>query len=125
MILRPNVIWDIKIIPKAFEILIDYPGLNTHKKVLEAKNKIHGATVHYVTSQLDGGPIIAQTTIDVEENDTESSLKAKVQLTEYDLYPKVIQWFAEHRLHLDNNVVYFDEQPLPQTGIQLNNETAN
>lgn len=68
-----------------------YPGLNTHAKVLESGDTQHGASVHFVTAELDAGPVIAQTKIPVLQNDTEQTLAARVLLTEHDLYVNALQ----------------------------------
>ena len=72
-------------------LLPKYKGLNTHQRVLEAGDKIHGVTVHYVTDELDGGPIIAQASLEVAATDTAEELKVKIHQLEHELYPKVIQ----------------------------------
>lgn len=71
-------------------LLPNYKGLHTHARVLEAGDQIHGATVHYVTNELDGGPIIKQTQCPVLADDTEESLQARVHELEHQLYPEVI-----------------------------------
>lgn len=96
-----------------------FKGLNTHQAALTARATEHGASVHFVTSDLDGGPIIAQTTVSIAPAETAESLKAKVQASEYELYPQVIQWFSEKRLCLKQDGVYLDNQLLPKEGIQL------
>jgi phosphoribosylglycinamide formyltransferase-1 len=72
-------------------LLPDFKGLNTHQRVLEAKVKEHGATVHWVTAELDDGPILGQATIDVLPDDTENSLAERVLEQEHILYPQVIR----------------------------------
>jgi phosphoribosylglycinamide formyltransferase-1 len=72
-------------------LLPKHPGLNTHKKVIINRDQEHGCTVHYVTAELDAGPIIKQSKISVLYTDTELSLKTKVQKLEHELYPKVIE----------------------------------
>ncbi len=71
-------------------LLPKYKGLNTHQRVLEAGDKIHGVTVHYVTADLDGGPIIEQASLEVLPTDTIASLETKIHQLEHELYPKVI-----------------------------------
>ncbi|MGA2655244.1 MAG: formyltransferase family protein, partial [Gammaproteobacteria bacterium] len=75
--------------------------------------------VHFVTDELDNGPIIAKMIINVNENDTEESLKARVQEKEHVLYPAVIKWFAEGRLQLKGNTVFLDNLALPDSGAVL------
>ena len=84
-------------------LLPKYPGLDTHKKAINSSDKQHGATVHFVTEKLDGGPIISQVVVNIEATDTELSLAAKVLDQEHVLYPKVIHWYTQKRLKLRNN----------------------
>lgn len=79
-------------------LLPAYRGLHTHRRVLAAGDAEHGATVHWVTAELDGGPLIAQARIAVLPGDDEASLSARVQLREHTLYPAVIGWIASERL---------------------------
>ena len=85
-------------------LLPKYPGLNTHQRAIDAGDKEHGTTVHFVTEQLDEGPIISQETVQVDTNDTEKSLAKKVLEREHILYPKVIHWYTQRRLKLKNEV---------------------
>ena len=85
-------------------LLPKYPGLNTHQRAIDARDKEHGATVHFVTEQLDEGPIISQETVQVDTTDTEKSLAEKVLQREHILYPKVIHWYTQRRLKLINEV---------------------
>ena len=85
-------------------LLPKYPGLNTHQRAIDAGDKEHGATVHFVTEKLDEGPIISQETVQVDTNDTEKSLAKKVLEREHILYPKVIHWYTQRRLKLKNEV---------------------
>lgn len=79
-------------------LLPAFAGLDTHRRALEAGVKIHGCTVHFVTPELDHGPIIAQAAVPVLEDDTEESLAARVLVAEHRLLPQAIRWFAEGRL---------------------------
>ena len=85
-------------------LLPKYPGLNTHQRAIDACDKEHGATVHFVTEKLDEGPIISQETVQVDTTDTEKSLAEKVLQREHILYPKVIHWYTQRRLKLINEV---------------------
>ena len=85
-------------------LLPKYPGLNTHQRAIDAGDKEHGATVHFVTEKLDEGPIIRQATVQVDTIDTEKSLAEKVLEREHILYPKVIHWYTQRRLKLKNEV---------------------
>ena len=84
-------------------LLPKFPGLNTHRKAIDAKEKYHGATVHFVTEELDGGPIINQEIVEIDPIDTEYSLAQKVLEKEHILYPKVIHWYTQNRIKLINN----------------------
>ena len=83
-------------------LLPKFPGLNTHRKAIDAKEKYHGATVHFATEELDGGPIISQEIVEIDTVDTEYSLSQKVLEKEHILYPKVIHWYTQNRLKLIN-----------------------
>lgn len=80
-------------------LLPTHPGLHTHRRALAAGDTVHGATVHYVTAELDGGPRIAQSRLRVAPGDDEASLSARVQAREHRLYPTVLDWLARGRLH--------------------------
>ncbi|MRX27129.1 phosphoribosylglycinamide formyltransferase [Kangiella sp. HZ709] len=79
-------------------LLPKYKGLHTHRQVLENGDKEHGTSVHFVTAELDGGPIIAQRRVKVDENDTEQTLVEKIQQQEHQLYPEVVAWFCAEKL---------------------------
>jgi phosphoribosylglycinamide formyltransferase-1 len=79
-------------------LLPKYTGLHTHQRVLEAGDAEHGASVHYVTPELDGGPVILQSRVPVKTGDTESSVAARVMATEHVIYPRVVGWIADGRL---------------------------
>ena len=79
-------------------LLPSFTGLDTHRRALEAGVKVHGCTVHFVTAELDHGPIIVQAAVPVLENDTEESLAARVLAEEHRILPQAIRWFAEGRL---------------------------
>ncbi len=93
-------------------LLPKYRGLHTHRRALEAGDEVHGVTVHFVTEELDGGPLIIQACLDVRPDDTETVLSARVQRQEHTLYPQVIEWFATGRLALDGETVSLDGKKL-------------
>ncbi|HEX7013828.1 MAG TPA: phosphoribosylglycinamide formyltransferase [Steroidobacteraceae bacterium] len=93
-------------------LLPKYRGLHTHRRVLEAGDKVHGVSVHFVTEELDGGPIIAQARVDVQPGDDVDTLSARVQREEHRIYPKVIDWFARGRLELRDGQVWLDGRAL-------------
>ena len=77
-------------------LLPKYKGLNTHARALASNDTIAGCSVHLVTAELDGGPVLAQTKVLIEKNETVDSLKAKVLIQEHVLYPKVLLNFSNH-----------------------------
>ena len=93
-------------------LLPKYTGLHTHRRVLDAGDSEHGSSVHFVTAELDGGPLILQSKVPVLEGDTEPALTARVQATEHSIYPKVIGMVADGRLTWDNGRVRLDGRPL-------------
>ena len=100
-------------------LLPKYKGLHTHKRALEAGDKEHGVTVHFVTEDLDGGPNAIQAIIPVLDDDSESSLKQRVQIQEHVIYPIAVKWFIEGRLSIQKGDVYLDDHLLPESGVQL------
>ena len=83
-------------------LLPEYPGLNTHQRVLEDKKKIHGVSVHLVTEDLDGGPVIAQDAVYVQPDDTVESLAKRVLEREHIIYPKVVESLAIGKIQLSD-----------------------
>ncbi len=95
-------------------LLPKYTGLNTHKRAIEAGDEVHGVSIHFVTEELDGGPVIAQAEVRIDPTDTPDTLAEKVQAKEHLLYPIVIRWFCEGRLQLDADNILFDGQRMNQ-----------
>ena len=93
-------------------LLPKYPGLHTHQRALDANDKEHGTTIHFVTEELDGGPLVAQQRFTIEATDTTDSLFDKVQKIEHKLYPEVIGWFCDNRLKLKQDTVYIDGEEI-------------
>ncbi len=93
-----------------------YKGLHTHQRVLEAGDAEHGCTVHFVTEELDGGPLVVQSVISVEPNDTPSTLAQRVHVQEHQIYPLAIRWFAEGRLSLAAEGALLDGQLIAANG---------
>lgn len=87
-------------------LLPSFPGLSTHRQALDAGVKVHGATVHFVTAELDHGPIIAQAVMPVLENDTEDTLAARLLPHEHAIYPLAVRQFVEGRLTINNGRVH-------------------
>ena len=98
-------------------LLPKYPGLDTHRRVLEAREPWHGATVHFVTAELDAGPAIIQYRIRVRAGDTTESLAQRVHVGEHIILPRAVAWFAAGRLRLAAGSVMLDgralQEPVP------------
>jgi phosphoribosylglycinamide formyltransferase-1 len=86
-------------------LLPAFTGLHTHRRAIEAGCKLAGASVHFVTPELDHGPIVAQASVPVLPGDDEDALSARVLKQEHRLYPLAVRWFVEGRLRLDNGIV--------------------
>ncbi|HTW75200.1 MAG TPA: phosphoribosylglycinamide formyltransferase [Steroidobacteraceae bacterium] len=93
-------------------LLPRHPGLHTHRRVLQAGEREHGASVHFVTRELDGGPVICQGRLAVYPQDSEQSLSERVQRLEHRIYPRVIGLYSAGRLALRGSTVLLDGQPL-------------
>lgn len=106
-------------------LLPKYKGLHTHRRALEAGDKDHGCSIHYVTPELDGGPIIAQVKVPIFQDDNEETLSARVLQQENLLYPKVLQSIAINQISTDGNIVWFDrkeiEKPLTFDNFDIRN----
>jgi phosphoribosylglycinamide formyltransferase-1 len=89
-----------------------YRGLHTHRRALEAGDVLHGCSVHFVTEELDGGPLVIQAQVKVLPGDSESSLSARVQQQEHRIYSQAIDWFARGRLQLREQRAWLDGRPL-------------
>ena len=100
-------------------LLPKYKGLHTHQRALEAQDREHGCSVHFVTEELDGGPLVVQAVLPVEPEDTPSSLAQRVHAQEHRIYPLAVRWFAEGRLSLDEQGALLDGQLLPASGHQI------
>ncbi|MHB1591398.1 MAG: phosphoribosylglycinamide formyltransferase [Sulfuricella sp.] len=113
-ILTPNFVSDYngRLINIHPSLLPAFTGINTHARALTEGVKIHGCTVHFVTTNLDKGPIIAQAAVPVLPDDTEETLGARVLEQEHKIYPQAIRWFAEDRLTVtpDGNVILQNRQ---------------
>ena len=93
--------------------------INTHQRAIDAGDKEHGVSVHFVTADLDGGPVIAQESVPILKDDTAETLAARVLEKEHILYPKVVSWFASGRLHMKAGKVILDHKELPHTGVNV------
>lgn len=97
-------------------LLPKYKGLHTHQRALEAGDQEHGCSVHFVTEELDGGPLVVQAVIPVELDDTPERLAQRVHRQEHQIYPLAVRWFAEGRLRLGEHGALLDGQPLAASG---------
>ncbi|HGA2320260.1 TPA: phosphoribosylglycinamide formyltransferase [Pseudomonas putida] len=97
-------------------LLPRYKGLHTHRRALEAGDAEHGCSVHFVTEELDGGPLVVQAVVPVLPEDTVESLAQRVHHQEHQIYPLAVHWFAHGRLRLGEQGALLDEQPLPASG---------
>lgn len=93
-------------------LLPDLRGLHTHRRALEAGVERHGATVHFVTPELDGGPAVLQATVPVHAGDTEETLAARVLEREHRIFPLAVRWFAQGRLTFDGGTARLDDAAL-------------
>ena len=97
-------------------LLPKYKGLHTHQRALDAGDGEHGCSVHFVTEELDGGPLVVQAVIPVESDDSPHSLAQRVHTQEHRIYPLAVRWFAEGRLSLDEQGALLDGQLLAASG---------
>lgn len=100
-------------------LLPKFPGTQTHERALAAGETEHGASVHFVTEALDGGPVIARDKIKVCKSDTADTLQTRVLEKEHLLYPKVLSWFAAGRLEMKAGKAWLDGEPLPPGGVEV------
>jgi phosphoribosylglycinamide formyltransferase 1 len=89
-------------------LLPKYPGLHTHRSVLAAHDTVHGATVHFVTEELDRGPPVIQARVEVRPDDDEATLAARVQAQEHKIYPLAVSWYCEGRLRCREGRAWLD-----------------
>lgn len=97
-------------------LLPKYPGLHTHRQALENGDAEHGTSVHFVTEELDGGPVILQAKVPVFDGDDEEEITARVQVQEHAIYPLVVGWFLDGRLKMQDNHAWIDGVKLPPAG---------
>ncbi|MDX1319502.1 MAG: phosphoribosylglycinamide formyltransferase [Oceanospirillum sp.] len=89
-------------------LLPKYQGLHTHKRAIEAGDKEHGASVHFVTEELDGGPVFIQASVPVKEGDTPDTLAKRVLTQEHKIFPIAVKWFMQGRVQLENGIPHMD-----------------
>lgn len=98
-------------------LLPAFPGLNTHARALKSGAKYHGASVHFVTREVDGGPIIIQASVPVLPDDSPETLAERVLAEEHRIYPLAVGWFLNNRLVVDQGRVLLDGQQRPEQGL--------
>lgn len=89
-------------------LLPKYQGLHTHRRAIEAGDSEHGASVHFVTEELDGGPVFIQASVPVKEGDTPELLAKRVLIQEHKIFPIAVKWFMEGRVQLENGIPHMD-----------------
>ena len=92
-------------------LLPKYPGLHTHRRVLEAGEHEHGCSVHFVTEELDAGPVIVQARLNIQPDETEATLADRVLALEHQIYPQAVDWFTQGQLRIEGDTVYLNGQP--------------
>ncbi|QPB43192.1 phosphoribosylglycinamide formyltransferase [Rodentibacter haemolyticus] len=97
-------------------LLPKYAGLHTYQRALDAGDTEHGTTVHFVNEEVDGGAIILQAKVPIFPDDNVEDIELRTREQEYAIYPMVIKWFIEERLHLKDGIAYLDGKPLPKQG---------
>ncbi|MFM2584325.1 phosphoribosylglycinamide formyltransferase [Vibrio campbellii] len=97
-------------------LLPKYPGLHTHQRAIDASDKEHGTSVHFVTEELDGGPVVLQAKVPVFEDDDADALAARVQTQEHKIYPMVTKWLVDGRLSMTEGKAYLDGFELGEHG---------
>lgn len=97
-------------------LLPKYPGLNTYQRALEAGDTEHGTSVHFVNEQVDGGAVVLQAKVPIFENDSVEDIEQRVKEQELRIYPLVVKWFVEGRLHLIQQQAFLDGELLPPQG---------
>lgn len=106
-------------------LLPAYPGLNTHQRAIEAGDSVAGATVHFVTPELDGGPAILQVEVPILSTDTPTELAARVLVEEHKIYPLVAQWYCKGRIVMDKGIVFHEGVEVGNSGLLFSNESEH
>ena len=106
-------------------LLPDFPGLNTHARALQSGVKSHGASVHFVTPEVDGGPVIIQAAVPILPDDTPEILAERVLAEEHRIYPLAIRWFLDGRLSIEGGRVLLDGEHRPEQGLDRQRITHN
>lgn len=103
-------------------LLPAYRGLNTHARVLADNGNEHGVSVHFVTDELDGGPVVMQAVLKLQPGDSEADVMEKIHAREHLIYPIAVRWFLEGRMKLGTNGATLDGIDLPPQGMRLSHE---
>ena len=113
-VLAPDLVrgWEGRMLNIHPSLLPLHRGLHTHRRALAAGDRMHGASIHYVTEELDGGPVILQARVPVLPGDSEDALADRVQAREHEVYPRVVQWIASGRLCWRDGAPWLDGRPL-------------
>jgi len=106
-------------------LLPKYRGLHTHRRALEAGDREHGASVHFVTRELDGGPVVLQVRVPVRDGDDEATLATRVLAEEHRIYPECIGWFAAGRLQMRDGAIFLDGRRLASPVVREARGVAN
>ncbi|TYL48167.1 phosphoribosylglycinamide formyltransferase [Marinomonas sp. IMCC 4694] len=102
-------------------LLPKFKGLDTHQRAIDAREKEHGVSVHFVSPELDAGAVIIQAATLIENNDTADSLGNKIHALEHIIYPLAVRWFSEGRVTFHDGKALLDHKELPASGILYNN----
>lgn len=97
-------------------LLPKYPGLHTHRQAIDNGDEEHGTSVHFVTDELDGGPVILQAKVPIFPQDSEEEVVERVQAQEHAIYPLVVSWFIDGRLKMRDDAAWLDGERLPEKG---------
>ena len=101
-------------------LLPKYKGLNTHQRAIDANEKEHGVSVHFVSPELDAGAVIVQASTEIARNESAETLASKVHALEHIIYPLAVKWFSEERLTFQDGKAFLDKNELPESGILYN-----
>jgi len=125
-ILSPNFVTKFlgKLVNIHPSLMPKYPGLHTHQRAIDAGDSHAGATIHFVTPELDGGPGIAQAQVAIKADDDAQTLAQRVLTIEHRLYPFAVSWIINNRIAFRDNQVFLDETLLPHSGQDITDQLA-
>ncbi|WP_252176081.1 phosphoribosylglycinamide formyltransferase [Endozoicomonas sp. 4G] len=104
-------------------LLPKHKGLHTYQSALDAGDKEHGTSVHYVTEELDSGSVVMQGTLNITPADTAKTLEQRVKVMEHYLYPRAIDWIASGRITVEDDVISLDKKPLGPQGYRISEKS--